>query len=324
MAVEGKEPLLSVVIPFYNAGRYLRETVQSILAQSFNDFEILLIDDCSTDQSAAHIQPYLSERVRYYRQQTNKGGPSAPRNAGIRLSRGQFIAFFDADDLMLPEKLADSIRSLMLFPGVGLLCTNFCSIDSVGRVTKVDFLSDYRDFRARLRHMDGERYRMNAKDAYTALLAGNFIGTSSVVIPRSVLEHIGGFDETLTNGDDYDLWLRITRKFDVLFIDRAYHAYRISGGSVSSRGHRNVLNRIRVLEKQLSLPLDDECFKRLRARLRINYQQCGDAERRLGNLPEARRLLKKSLSHGFSWLAVKGLAATFLQWPGGSSQPRRR
>lgn len=317
-------PLLSIVIPFYNAERYLEETVLSVLAQSFQDYELLLIDDCSTDGSAECIQRYLSDRVRYHRQAENNGGPSAPRNAGIRLSRGKFVALFDADDLMLPGKLAVSAFQLARNCDVGLLCTNFRSIDANGNITKADFLSDYRDFRGSLQRVGDDAYRLSARAAYTSLLGGNFIGTSSVVVPREVFEKVGTFDETLSNGDDYDLWLRITRQFDILFIDRIYHAYRVASGSISSRGHLNALNRIKVLEKQLSLSLDDECSKRLGARLRINYQQCGDAERRRGNLTEARRLLKKSLSHGFSWLAVKGLAATFLQWPGGSSQPRRR
>lgn len=319
MAMNQARPVVSIVIPFYNAEQYLSATVESILDQSLQDFEILLVDDGSTDDSERKVRPYLSDRVRYHRQPVNAGGPASPRNAGIRLAQGKYIALFDADDLMLPGKLAESVRCLEKNADAGLLCTNFKLVDAGEQVLSSDFLGSYREFRTHLRALGNDCYKLEREDAYFALLAANFIGTSSVVIPRKVLEIVGGFDETLLNADDYDLWLRIVRKFDLIYVDRVYHAYRIVEGGISSRGLRNERSRIRVLEKQLSVPMSPKCFNRARSRLRAKYQEYGDACRRHGDVASARTMLRKSLALGISWRAVKGFAATYLKSWGGAA-----
>lgn len=304
---------ISIIIPVYNAGGYIEETLQSIFSQSFTDYEILLIDDCSSDDSKDKIFPFLAENIHYFCEEKNAGGPSKPRNTGIKKSQGKYIMFFDSDDLMLPNKLEETFNALEENKSVGLLCTNFQSIDKDSKIINCNFLSEYQSFRSGLKLLKSDLFSLKNELAYSSLLEANFIGTSSVTIPKNILDGLDGFDESLTNGDDLDMWFQITNKFDILFISHPLHQYRIQSNSISFRGGaKNSLNRIIVLKKQLALLPSKSNLQRINIRLAKNYNEAGMVEFRNSQMENARSYFAQSIHFCYRNSTVKYYLASFL------------
>ncbi len=306
------EFMASIIIPVYNAQDYIDLTLNSILDQDFDDYEILLVDDCSTDFSKEKIEPFLAENIKYFREPKNSGGPSIPRNTGIRHSSGKYIFLFDSDDVMLPGKLRESVLALESCPEIGLLHTNFQSISEQGGVLAEDFLTEYTSFRLEFSREGKDWFRLKSGSAYKALLKANFVGTSSVAVPRWVFNKLGYFDDQLTNGDDFDLWLRISRSYDFLFIDKVLHQYRIQPNSISFRGGQNILNKIRVLERQQERPQDADDIERIDNLLAVYYCQAGMADVASRNRKVARKHLLKSFRLKASIVPVKYYLASYL------------
>jgi len=293
-----RQPLISVVIPVYNAGHYIEATLDSIVAQQGCSFEVILIDDCSTDDSQKRIEPYLSDAVHYFRLEKNCGGPSKPRNIGVDKARGEFIALFDSDDVMLPGKLQSYADFIAKNTDCVFASSSFQTIDEQGSLLKKDFLADYQSFRKQLTvYKDhSEVFHLAATDAYTELLKANFIGNSSVLVKKSVFVAVGGFDETIKNSEDFDLWLRITEQgYDLYFFDQVLHQYRIQSASISFRsGSSNARNRVHVLEKHWSNDLTDEQRLYLAKRLFENYFSAGFALRQSSDFEKAKFYFKSA------------------------------
>ena len=192
-------PRVSVVVPVYNAEKYIGETLQSIGSQTLGDFDVHVVDDCSTDGSAAIVQAFCAgdDRFSYHRSPSNFGGPAGPRNLGIEKSSGEYVAFCDADDLWVAHKLEIQL--------------------AVAEETGADVVSAVvRDFH------DGEERELVAPPSGTVprsevsharLLLKNWIALSSVVARRSALEAAGPFNAARTHiaVEDFDMWLRITQ-----------------------------------------------------------------------------------------------------------------
>ncbi|MFD2228565.1 glycosyltransferase family 2 protein [Alkalimarinus sediminis] len=265
-------PKVSIIIPVYNAEKYIVQTLNSIFDQSYKNIEIILIDDCSTDQSKNVIAPFLSDKVKYFCEPKNCGGPSGPRNTGIKQASGDLIMMFDSDDIMLPSKIERSVTCFIDNPDIGLLCTGFQSIDNGDSLISNDYLKNYTSFRSSFNPTGwNTAYLIKASDAYKQLFHSNFVGTSSVVIPKVVFEHVGYFDETMTNADDWDMWFRIAKHYDFIFLDEVLHQYRISPGGISARGGINALNKIKVLNKQDVTPLGSAEKQQLHYLMSLNY-----------------------------------------------------
>lgn len=211
-------PTVSVVIATYNYGRYLAGAIDSVLAQTFQDFEIIVVDDGSTDDTARVIDPYMADpRVRYLRHE-HLGQPRT-KNAGIRAGKGRYVAFLDADDLWLPTKLEKQVR---LFERdhesrVAVVYTRRGWIDESGQ-----------EFER------GERIPLRG-EVLAPLFHRPFICFSSSMVRRSVLEEVGLFDETTQYSIDYDLWLRIALKYHFDFVDEPLVLYRSGHANMSSR-----------------------------------------------------------------------------------------
>lgn len=265
-----KEFSFSIIVPSFNAANTLPETLASIVPQLSEHDEIIVVDDGSTDETPDVMEGWSTSRVRYVRQ-ANSGGPASPRNRGIREANGSLIALFDSDDIMLPGKLEATRQAFSHYPDAGLLFTNFSTIDELGNVLSSRFLDSY-TFTGPFCAKDEACVRIEPPEAYRALGSENYIGTSGVVIPRKVFDRLGGFDESLTNGDDRDLWFRVTRQEVVLFLPDCYHAYRIGSSSISKGSARKrTPSKIKVLERQLDNPLDDEFARSIRSLVSDNY-----------------------------------------------------
>ena len=189
---------VSVIIPTYNRGWTIGEAVDSVLAQDYRDFELIVVDDGSTDNTPQVLDAYRGA-IKVFRQE-NKG-VSAARNRGISEASGRFIAFLDSDDLWLPQKLS---RQVEFFNTT--LDALICQTEEVW-------------IRSGVRVNPKKRHKKPSGMIFEPSLALCLVSPSAVMIRRSLLEIVGNFDEALPACEDYDLWLRISCRFPVYHID---------------------------------------------------------------------------------------------------------
>ncbi len=208
----GTTPMVSIVIPTYNRARLVEQAVASVLAQRFRDYEVLVVDDGSTDETVQRLERFGSQ-ITVLRQPCRERG--AARNAGIRASRGSLIAFLDSDDLWAPGKLTDDIERLQQDPGIGLVYCGVELIDEVGRSLGIPTSPSWEG------------------SVCEQLLLSNFIPNSSVIVRRACLEAVGGFseDRELSGSEDWELWLRIAAQFPVGAIRRPNVRRRVHGAN---------------------------------------------------------------------------------------------
>lgn len=289
-------PKVSVIIPVCNCATYLPNAIDSVLTQTFKDFEIIVVDDGSTDNTEEVVKKY-GLQVKYIYQE-NKG-PSAARNRGIKESKGEYIAFLDSDDIWLPQKLELQMNEFLKSPSTGLvtcgrynICANgvlqecLCDIGYLSRAKALDLILVKNIFRG---------------------------GSSQVVIRRECLDKVGLFDEELHVAEDWDLWLKICRKYDFRGVDKALVKIRIRENGQSSDGDKNLRNELKFLDKVFS----DEHLKRKwllkRRAYSYRYYSAAIAYREIGRTKEARRyLLKAILTFPFAFTDKKRLIFTFL------------
>ncbi|WP_165855271.1 glycosyltransferase family 2 protein [Marinobacter sp. JSM 1782161] len=228
-------PPVSIIIPAFNSQDYIAETLRSILDQSYQDFELLIVDDGSTDRTAEVIGTFEDPRIRYIHQ-ANSGRPSIPRNRAIREARGDVIFIFDSDDLMLPDKLQHTVDAFDAAPSAGMVFTGFACIDEGGHVIDPDFLAPYETLHQlhKTQVRDGA-WLIESRTALQGLARSNYVGTSGVAIRRQVFDAVGGFDEEVRNADDAIMWQAVASQFDLVFLPAIYHQYRVRSGSISLR-----------------------------------------------------------------------------------------
>lgn len=236
-------PTVSVVIPCYNAERYIIATIESVLAQQHSGIEIIVVDDGSSDRSVELVRSrFPAVRVE---QQANQG-VAASRNNGIRLATGEWIAFVDADDIWLEGKLDAQLEQLAANPDCRM---NYCA----WQVWPSDAPAPTPAYLAELGQAEGERSRWDGPSGwiYPELLLDCVVWTSTVLAHRSLFDEIGAFDTGLRVGEDYDLWLRISRVTQILRVARPYALYRIHPASIThSRPTDNY--RAKVIERALT------------------------------------------------------------------------
>lgn len=216
-------PMVSVVIPAYNAAEYIGETLESVLAQSFSDFEVIIVNNGSTDQTLDVLGEFTDERVQVISQE-GTGGPAGPRNRAIREARGEYIAFLDADDCWHGEKLERQLTFFRDHSECALVATQFVRIDENSVIISDDVLPVAIP-------------EPNPGDWFERLCQGSFFANSGVMVRRSVITDLGGLDEHpwKTGTEDYDLWLRIARKFPVGICKGEMLRYRVHHGGYSNR-----------------------------------------------------------------------------------------
>ena len=293
-------PTVSVVIPCYNYGRFLRDAVASIQSQTFTDHEIIVVDDGSTDDTEIQARE-MGATVRYLRQPNQ--GPSAARNTGIAAARGRYIAFLDADDTWQPEKLARQVPILEGHPDVVLVYTDSTYFDgATGR--------DVGRHRERFAHPHG---RVLGR----LLEAGNFIHSPTPLVRRTTLEDVGGFDPTLRSSEDWDLWVRIAARGEIAYIDEPLARYRLHGAQASRNVDALRDGQLRVLNKALGTPNIAATGVDMRRALRNVWVDCGLCHLSLGNYSETRRNLWRAARTDPRVLADPGLTARLVFALGG-------
>ncbi len=266
-------PFFSAVIPVYNRRKLIKKSVNSVLEQSFRDFELIVVDDGSTDETPSVIKGYSDKRVRYIRKENS--GPAAARNRGIEESRGDFIAFLDSDDWWLKDKLRETCRALRENPGYLI------------------YHSQERWYR---RGKLLNQKKIHAKPSgyvFSRCLQLCCISISTAAVSKSLFKKIGLFDEALPACEDYDFWLRASLKYPVYLIDRVLTEKEGGhGGRLSARPglDRFRIDSIKKLIKSGDLNEKEKklAFEHLKIKSKIYGQGCI----KRGKIREGRRNLK--------------------------------
>jgi glycosyltransferase involved in cell wall biosynthesis len=223
-------PRVSVIVPAYNAAAYLPYAIDSVIVQTYPSWEIVIVNDGSTDNTSAVVasyQPRLQDQLQYI-DQPNRG-LSAARNTGIRAARGEFIAMLDADDVWLPHRLARGVPVLDADPETGLVHAKVVRIDVHGSITG--------QLRVEPQYLSGRI----ARNIYTRRA---HLICPTVMFRKSCLDAAGWFDEAMNATEDRDLWFRIALRYKVAFIDEVLAHYRLSPTSITA-------NLERLLDGQL-------------------------------------------------------------------------
>ena len=223
-------PLISVVIPVYNGEKTIAETIESVLNQSFSDFELIVINDGSQDSTLDILASIQDPRIKIF--SYPNAGLSASRNRGISQASGEFIAFLDADDLWTPDKLEAQLTALQENPNAAVAYSWTDFIDETGQ-----FLAD------------GSHRTANG-DVYADLLLFNVLQNgSNPLIRMQALINIGNFDESLLASEDWDMYLRLAARYHFICVSFPQILYRLSTNSMSSNASRVEAASLRVLER---------------------------------------------------------------------------
>lgn len=199
-------PLVTVVIPTFNRRHLIEEALDSVFAQSFTDYEVVLVDDGSTDGTETLVKKKYGERLRYIRQENQ--GISGARNTGIANASGKYVAFLDSDDKWLPQKLARQVAYMEAHPEIGLLSTKLARYElgdkSEVEICPVDF----------------------PKDFQMLLTGNNNVPTTTTMVRKECFEKSGIFDRSLPVAEDWDLWLRIAEHYGLACVDEVLAEHR--------------------------------------------------------------------------------------------------
>lgn len=274
--------LVSVILPTYNYAQFLPESVGSILLQTYKSYEILVVDDGSTDNTKEVLSPFM-QKIKYIKLEQNRGLPIA-RNIGIQSAQGKYIAFLDADDLWLPEKLQTDVNYFDQHPEVSMVYSRHINIDEKGYT-----LSSNR------------KKRLPSGNIFIQLFSEqNFIISSSVVVRRDVFATTGLFDERLFNCQDWDMWLRIAFYFKVAGINKPLVKYRHNPRSLS-KNRDNVLKYQKLVIDKTYNTFNDKEFgiseKLYKKRLASHYAKTGRYYLRIGNKTLANENFRLSLKY---------------------------
>jgi glycosyltransferase involved in cell wall biosynthesis len=251
-------PRVSVIIPTYNRTALVQEAVASVLAQTYRDFEVVVVDDGSTDGTTAALADYQEVQVHRHRR---RRGVAAARNTGVAAARGQWLAFLDSDDLWLPDKLTRQMAHLDNQPGLWLSQTDETWVRRGVRVNKP----------VSHRKVGGRIFGPSLKRC--------MVSPSAVILHRRLLEAHGGFDESLPAAEDYDLWLRLTWRYEVglvatpLVIKRGGHADQLSRQWGLDRWRIRALIKL-LNEPDLPEPYAQAARRTLAAKCAIYAQGC--------------------------------------------------
>lgn len=269
---EAPGPRVSVVIPAFNREGTIRAAAESVLRQTFADFELIIVDDGSSDRTVEVARSIPDPRVRVIAVGANRG-ISATRNRGIAEARAPWVAFQDSDDEWLPEKLGRQMAELDAM-GEGAVAA-FCGLLTIGGL-------DGGRGRTTLSYTPDRRIPCRSGDILPELIKTSFVSTQTLVARTADLRAIGGFDEELASIVDWELALRLAARGPFAFIDEPLVLQRFSANSITRDPAKRVRSQTRIVEKHR------EMFARDPAVLHRHYLMLSGGWRRLGELERAR------------------------------------
>jgi glycosyltransferase involved in cell wall biosynthesis len=262
-----KQDLVSIIIPTYNRGYILSRAIESVLNQTYQNTEIIIVDDCSTDNTEEIVKKFSDSRIQYISHSKNRGA-SAARNTGIKTAKGDFIAFLDSDDEYLPGKIEKSLAVFKKAPeSTGMVCSNYYWSRNKGK--KIAFL------------------KFSLKNA---MRKWAFPPSSSSVVRRKVFLKIGFFDEELEASNDKDFTIRLCQKFSFHFIEEPLVTMYTTEGSLSHNDDIGL--RIRIRKKFLEKRAKDS--PKSRSLLALYFCSLGKDCLCFGQIREARKYFLKA------------------------------
>ena len=268
------KPIVSVIIPTYNRAHLIGRAIKSVLNQTYQDFEIIVVDDGSTDNTGEIIRGFKDKRVKYIKKYKENKGSSVARNIGIKVARGKYIALLDSDDEWLPEKLDKQIKVLQSeSPEVGVVYSNLLYIDENGKNM------------SKFRNPKKEGY------IYEDLLGKNYVGTdSTLLIRKECFNRVGLFDDLLNTQQDWDMWIRIAKYYRFALIKVPLVKYRLHSNQISRNLELKIITANRILVKY-----KDELKKRRGVHSK-HYFYLGNRFCHMGKTKEGQRYLLKAIS----------------------------
>ena len=220
--MSGRVPRVSVCISAYNRSYYLRRAIESVLAQTYTDFELIVSDDCSPDATPDVVAEYRDPRLRYHRSEQNVG-MVANYNRCLLLARGEFIGILDDDDEYLPPMLETTVQALSAHPDAGFVYAVAEEIDSAGRPVG-------------LRRSLETDVRLEPCEAFVHLLGTGRVPQPTTLIRSSAISRVGRYDPAIGAWCDADMWQRLARHYAVLYVNRVLSRYRVSDDSITGTG----------------------------------------------------------------------------------------
>jgi glycosyltransferase involved in cell wall biosynthesis len=279
-----ESPKVSVVIATYNRANYIQETVESIFRQGFRDYELIVVDDGSTDDTGKILAPYHS-RLRYIYQANS--GPSPARNVGVRHARAPWIAFQDSDDLSEPDHLATLYAHANEHPGCGMVFANGAYLGGPehNRQTIVPAKKSRRLASEGVRLLD--------------LFEKSVVRLQAALISKKAYHAVGGHDESLRICMDLDLSFRLFMHSSMVYLDRVVFRYRKHEGNIGRNEELRLIENIRVIQKlidEFPNAKQELGARRVARRMAYRYYRLAKGRRKRGQQAEARAAIRKATS----------------------------
>jgi glycosyltransferase involved in cell wall biosynthesis len=309
--MKSKKPLVSIVIPAYNCSQFINETLDSVYRQTYRNIEIIIIDDGSTDNTKAVLSPHIGNIKYFY--QKNKGTATA-RNTGILKARGELIALLDNDDIWHPEKIELQVGVAQSNTEIGLVFTDGKVFDKSG-ILKHTLIA--KRLQKWIQENETENGLVVKGSILNYLYLQNHISSAtSVLIKRECFDQVGFFDEDIIIADDFDLWLRIARKYSVALIRKPLYKWRYrndsSSGKIQDRNFNWARSKLVVLEKHWR-NAPNAIRREVRENMSKLYWECGRQSFHRKNYLNSRDYFLASFQHNRkSLLPIFYLLATYL------------
>lgn len=240
--MENNNPLVSIIMPAYNAEKFISKSIESVLQQTYPNWELLVINDGSIDNTSNIVNSFNDSRIKLIEQ--DNSGVSKARNTGIANSTGEFIAFLDSDDLWLQDKLEIQVKYMINNQNIILSYGDYLSFIEDGKIIE-----------------NKQLYPFKIKDLKERLLVFNFIATLTVMVKSDVLKDTGGFDTEFFGPEDWDLWIKISQKGDIDYIKENLAMYREHEGGISKNKKRQLEEEYKVLKRHV-LQSNNEILKK--------------------------------------------------------------
>ena len=282
-------PKVTVLMSVYNGEKYLKEAIDSILNQTFKDFEFLIINDCSTDNTVAIILSYHDPRIRLINNKKNVG-ITCSLNKGIKLSKGAYIARMDGDDISYPQRLEKEISIIEKDKEIGMVTS---WIDEFGSINK------HSDYFIIVRTVNAP------EEIFYTLLFHNCIVHSTVLFKKELVLSLGGYDESYKQSQDYDLWIKISRISKIVKIREALLARRSHENTISRRSIEQKLNADKIFLKNMYKLIPNDISQEILLQIRYNIVRIKNLIRSISIIKNINTLIPEIAYDGLDYQRLK-------------------
>ncbi|WP_298548262.1 glycosyltransferase family A protein [uncultured Aquimarina sp.] len=264
-------PFFSIIVPLYNKENSIANTLESVFNQTYIDYEVVIVNDGSTDHSEEIVNRYTDERIHYF--STKNNGVSKARNLGIEKAKGKLIAFLDADDYWYPNHLEIVFRLYQKFPDAGLFATSYEKRFNA----KSTFLANFKNIDANSNTL------MIINDFFESSTIDAIAWTSACAVPKKTLDNIGLFDTSITHGagEDTDLWIRIALKYKIALATYVTATYNLDANNRISKTDtlkRNFQDLNKFEKEEKTNPSLKNYLDQNRYSISLQYKAAGDSK----------------------------------------------